>query len=180
MPSNTQTLRAICKSGQLPHALQTQIPGSIYTKPGMPWMILRAGLPGWIAIWSFTGEGEILRRALNYKVTPYPIYLIPAGQVMARFVREVEARGGVGPVKTRQDLFSDNIHFNDLGAYLVALTHYAVLYQKSPLGLPHTLLRADGSAATDPGPEAGLLMQKIVWDVVTGYAPSGVRRDSSL
>ena len=125
-------------------------------------------------------EGEILRRALNYKVTPYPIYLIPAGQVMARFVREVEARGGVGPVKTRQDLFSDNIHFNDLGAYLVALTHYAVLYQKSPLGLPHTLLRADGSAATDPGPEAGLLMQKIVWDVVTGYAPSGVRRDSSL
>lgn len=119
-------------------------------------------------------EDEILRRALNYAPPPQPIYMIPAGQVMARFVREVEVRGGIGPIKTRADLFDDNIHFNDLGAYLVALTHYAVLYQKSPVGLPHTLLRADGSAATDPGLDAARLMQEITWQVVKNYSRSGV------
>lgn len=120
-------------------------------------------------------EDEILRRALNYEDTPRPIYMIPAGQVVARFVRDVEARGGVGPIiKTRQDLFSDDIHFNDFGAYLVALTHYAVLYQKSPVGLPHALMKADGTPAADPGPEAAALMQAVVWDVVTAYPPAGL------
>ena len=40
-----------------------------------------------------------------------------------------------------------------LGIYLVALTHYAVLYGKSPVGLPHELRRADGTPATAPSPE---------------------------
>lgn len=126
-------------------------------------------------------EAELLRRAMAYDDMPHPIYVIPAGQVFARFVREVEARGGVGSIQRREDLFiknddgtQDNIHYNDLGAYLVALTHYAVLYQTSPVGLPHQLKRADGSDADDPGPEAARLMQEVVWDVVTSYAPTGV------
>ena len=119
-------------------------------------------------------ETEILRRALNFEKDPQPIYIIPGGQVMARLTRAIEERGGVGPLKTRNDLFSDNIHFNDFGAYLMALTHYAVLYQRSPVGLPHILTRADGTAADDPGPEAARLMQEIVWQVVTGYPKTGV------
>lgn len=122
-------------------------------------------------------EGEILRRALAYDDVTKPIYVIPAGQVMARFVRAVEAQGGVGPIRDRHDLFADNIHFNDLGAYLVALTHYAVLYQRSPVGLPYGLTKADGTPATDPGPEAVRLMQETVWDVVTAYPPTGVPQD---
>lgn len=123
-------------------------------------------------------EGEILRRALNYDSDPKPIYVIPGGQVMARVVREIERRGGVGPLKTREDLFSDTIHFNDYGAYLMALTHYAVLYQRSPVGLPHALQKADGTPAADPGPEAARLMQEIVWEVVTGYPKTGVSAQS--
>lgn len=119
-------------------------------------------------------EGEILRPALNYDNDPQPIYMIPGGQVMARFVRAVESRGGVGPITTRQDIFTDGIHFNDYGAYLMALTHYAVLYQSTPVGLPHALRKADGSPAADPGPEAAQMMQEVVWDVVTGYAKTGV------
>lgn len=119
-------------------------------------------------------EGQILARALAYEDVTRPIHVIPAGQVMAAFVRAVEARGGVGPIGTRADLFSDDIHFNDYGAYLVALTHYAVLYGRSPVGLPHALTRADGSPADDPGPEAARLMQEAVWEVVTDYPPAGV------
>lgn len=119
-------------------------------------------------------EGEILRRALAGNDVTQPIYVIPAGQVMAAFVRNVESRGGIGTIKDRHDLFSDNIHFNDLGAYLVALTHYAVLYQKSPVGLPYALQKADGTPAINPGLEASRLMQATVWQVVTNYPPAGV------
>ncbi|MFV2051352.1 hypothetical protein [Aliiroseovarius sp. YM-037] len=127
-------------------------------------------------------EDEILRPALSGENTKRPIYVIPAGQVFATLVRAVEDRGGVGPIGGREDLFAlrddgtrDNIHFNDLGAYLVALTHYAVLYQRTPVGLPHSLTRADGTPATDPGAEVASLMQEVVWNVVTSYPKTGVQ-----
>lgn len=110
-----------------------------------------------------------------------PIHLIPAGQVKAAFVRAVETQGGVGEVQSLHDLFArredgtpDTIHFNDLGAYLVALTHYAVLYHRSPVGLPHSMMRADGTPATVPSPDVAALMQRTVWDVITRHPETGV------
>ncbi len=110
-----------------------------------------------------------------------PVYLIPAGQVMARFVRTLEARGGIDGLSGREALFGlkdngeqDPIHVSDLGAYLVALTHYAVLYHRSPVGLPRELQRADGSAADAPSPEAAELMQETVWQVVSNMPETGV------
>lgn len=115
--------------------------------------------------------------------SPRPVRLIPAGQVMARFVRAVESAGGVDNIADRYALFArepggkqDLIHFSDIGAYLVALTHYAVLYRRSPVGLPYRLMRADGSPANPPGPAAARLMQETVWQVVTGYPKTGVAR----
>ncbi|MEP3332148.1 hypothetical protein [Sedimentitalea sp.] len=116
-------------------------------------------------------DQKILRPALAGLDEQRPIYVIPAGQVMARFVRTVEAQSGVAE---RSALFSDDVHVNDLGAYLVALTHYAVLYQKSPVGLPYALLRADGSPATSPSPEMALLMQEVVWEVVGSISKAGL------
>ncbi|WP_411889426.1 hypothetical protein [Yoonia sp. SDW83-1] len=118
-------------------------------------------------------EDGVLRPAVSRMDDPRPITVIPAGQVMAKFVREVEALGGVDGIGGRSDLFSDQIHFNDLGAYLVALTHYAVLYQTSPVGLPYALKRADGSDATAPSAEAAELMQNVVWDIVQNYPKAG-------
>ena len=119
-------------------------------------------------------EGEILRRAIAYDDARRPIYVIPGGQVMAAVAREIEARDGVGPLQSLDDLFGDYIHLSDYGTYLIALTHYAVLYGRSPVGLPHQLMKADGSPAADPGPEAARMMQEVVWKVVTSYAPTGV------
>lgn len=126
-------------------------------------------------------EGELLAKAQVHGDTGGPIHVIPAGQVMARFVRRVEQMGGLPGVSSRQDLFRfntdgsrDNIHINDLGSYLVALTHYAVLYQRSPVGLPHRLLRADGTPADAPSEEVAKLMQEVVWEVVTGYSKTGI------
>lgn len=110
-----------------------------------------------------------------------PIHFLPAGQAMATFVAEAKAQGGVDEISEAADLFArqedgslDTIHFNDKGAYLVALTHYAVLYHKSPLGLPHRLKLADGSPADAPGAAAAALMQQVVWNVVRSHPATGV------
>lgn len=122
-------------------------------------------------------EKEITDRALTETGAQRPIYIIPAGQVMARFVRAAQDRGGVDGLSTVEDLFDDNIHPNDLGTYLNAITHYAVVYGKSPVGLPYALNRADGSPAAAPGADAARLMQEVVWEVVTSYPRSGVQPD---
>ncbi|RYD70809.1 MAG: hypothetical protein EOP84_26040 [Verrucomicrobiaceae bacterium] len=126
-------------------------------------------------------EGELLAKAMAHGDIGGPIHVIPAGQVMAEFVRRVEKSGGLPGLSSRDDLFliaqngtRDNIHINDLGSYLVALTHYAVLYHRNPLGLPHALLRADGSAADAPSAEVARVMQEVVWEVVTNYPKTGV------
>lgn len=128
-------------------------------------------------------EGEILRGALARDALRPPIHLIPAGQVLARFAREIEARDGVDGLREPADLFmrrddgsQDTIHVNDLGAYLVALTHYAVLYHRSTIGLPRALRRADGRPADAPGERAARLMQDVVDAVVTSFPLTGVRR----
>ena len=110
-----------------------------------------------------------------------PVYLIPGGQVMAALARRIEGEDGLPGLSARTDLFrinedgsQDQIHFNDHGAYLVALTHYAVLYGRSPVGLPHELRRADGTPMTPLSEEAARLMQETVWSVVTAMPMTGV------
>jgi hypothetical protein len=119
-------------------------------------------------------EGEIMRRAAAFDGMDRPIYLIPAGQVMAQLVREVEAGQGAPGLTSRTDLFSDDIHLTDQGLYLVALVHYAVIHQRAPIGLPHALVRADGTPADAPDPQAAALMQRVVWDVVRMIPRAGL------
>ena len=109
------------------------------------------------------------------------IHLIPGGHVMAAFVGEVIKAGGIGGITRLEDLFAtnddgtpDTIHFNDLGAYLMALTHYAVLYHRSPVGLPHQLDRADGTPADAPSAAAAKAMQETVWRIVGTFQETGV------
>jgi hypothetical protein len=110
----------------------------------------------------------------------HPIYLIPAGQVMAAVARAAEA-GQIDGLTRREQLFAlnpsgkqDMIHFNDLGAYVVALTHYATVYHRTPVGLPHRLMRADGSTADAMTATAARQVQDIIWRVVTALPRTGV------
>ena len=120
------------------------------------------------ALW----EAKILRPAMQ---RAGDLYLIPAGQVLAAATRMAEA-GKLPSVSTRRAFFADDIHLNDLGNWLVAMTHYAVMYHRSPLGLPTQLTRADGTPATPPLPETAHFLQELVWKVVTGYPASGVTK----
>ncbi|WP_226933465.1 hypothetical protein [Pseudogemmobacter faecipullorum] len=125
---------------------------------------IRADLP---ALW----EGVLLRATLQEGAGP--VRLIPGGQVMLAF-EAAAARGEIPGYGSAADLFSDQIHFNDSGAYLMALTHYAVIRGRSPEGLPFALNRADGSPAKAPEAAAALAMQRLVWQVVTSLPLTGV------
>jgi hypothetical protein len=131
-------------------------------------------------------EGELLAKGLAHGDTGGPVYVIPAGQVMAQVVRRIEKDGDLPGLKSREDLFArnpdgtqDTIHLNDLGNYVVALTHYAVLYHRSPVGLPHRLKRLDGTDYKAPSEQAARVMQELVWEYVTRYPKTGVAQRAS-
>lgn len=124
-------------------------------------------------------EGSLLRGAKAWQGVG-TIHVIPGGQVMAAVVRAAE-QGRLPGLTSRTQLFAtddeglpDPIHFNDIGAVLMAFTHYAVIYQRSAPDLPVGLHRADGSLVTPLAPETVRALQEIVWQVVTSYAPTGV------
>lgn len=126
-------------------------------------------------------EGRLLAEAQAGDGLPAPIHVIPAGRVFAEVVRRLESGDGAEGVTSREDFFArlpdgsvDPIHLNDLGAYLVALVHYAVIYHQSPQGLPRQLTRADGTPADAPGPHLADLLQQTVWQVVTELPITGV------
>lgn len=123
----------------------------------------------------------ILRQAMAR--TEATIHVVPGGPVMAAVVRRIEA-GGVPGLSRREDLFAmgvdgevDTIHLNDVGNYVIALTHYATLYHRSPVGLPHDLKRADGAAMQVVDAQAARILQEVVWDVVTSDPATGVAQE---
>lgn len=116
-----------------------------------------------------------------------PVHAIPVADVLAELTRHLAAGGGAPGLRAPEDLFArhpdgrlDTIHFNDQGLYLVALTHFAVLYQRDPAGLPHELARADGSPADPPAPQAAALMQRLVWEVVRRHPLTGIAPEDPL
>lgn len=126
-------------------------------------------------------EGVLLAQALAEGDTGGPIHVIPAGQVLGRLVREVEGRGGVGMMRSREDLFArddkgarDMIHLSALGNLLVAMTHYSVIYHRPPpTSLPEIHL-ADAYRLQNVSPELVQLMSEVVWSVVTRYPKTGI------
>lgn len=94
--------------------------------------------------------------------------MIPGPLLMARMYDAIAAGQAPG-LSDISDLFKDSIHLNDLGAYYIALAHYAVIYERDPRGLPNRL-----GMSTSPSRELATWMQEMVWNVVTEYEGSGV------
>ena len=129
------------------------------------------------ALW----QGELLARAMAQPDVG-TIYIIPGGPVLAEVAARIAA-GHVPGLTSRDDLFAtvdgkpDPIHPGDIGNYVIALTHYAALYHRSPAGLPHDLRRADGTPMAPLSQETARALQEVVWRVVSGYPFSGVSKE---
>ncbi len=99
-----------------------------------------------------------------------PMRVIPGPLIMAAVQDAIDAgqAPGLGRI---EDLFSDTIHLNAQGAYLIALAHLAVIYGYDPRDLPDGLARLEV-----PAPATAAWMKQLVHDVLRGYPASARRR----
>ncbi|MCX8112372.1 MAG: T9SS type A sorting domain-containing protein [Bacteroidia bacterium] len=97
-----------------------------------------------------------------------PVYIIPGNRIMVRLYDDIR-QGRVAGLTHISQVFTDGVHPNDTGAYLVTLVHYACLFNANPIGLSHQL---------QPGivipPALAAYFQQMVWEVVTSYPRSGL------
>jgi hypothetical protein len=120
-----------------------------------------------------------------------PVHIVPGGLVLTALQERVLEGSLVLPngqtyretfFKLHRDgcMVRDYIHLSQTGIYAIALAHYAVIYQTCPIGMPSTVpyrgygdqCIRDDSVEIDPA--LALAIQETVWDVVRGYAWSGL------
>lgn len=108
-----------------------------------------------------------------------PVYIIPGHKMMARLYDDIEKKLVPG-ISSITQFFSDAIHTNELGAYAIALIHYACIFNRDPRGLPNNLLPDAPAGTPIPSPELAAYLQNMVWDVVTTYPRTGVSAATSV
>ncbi len=97
------------------------------------------------------------------------IYMIPGHRMMMRIYDDIQA--GVAPgLDSIGDIFSDDIHLNDIGQYAITTLVYAVIYQRNPRELPDRLAVPDDTLSA----AQARYFKQIAWEVATGYDRSGV------
>ncbi len=106
------------------------------------------------------------------------VYIIPGHKMFAKLYDDIQLNLVPGITKIDQ-FFSDKIHTNELGAYAIALIHYACIFNQSPVGLPNNLLPNAASGTPIPSPELALYLQNMIWEVVTNYPRTGITNNLS-
>ena len=102
-------------------------------------------------------------------------FVVPVGQA-AILLRGKIIDGKAPGLKKQEELFTDPIgHATEPLRVLTAYCHYAVLYQRSPVGLPMpAALKNTKNAEWDE--KLNTLLQELAWEAVTAHPLSGVKR----
>jgi len=109
---------------------------------------------------------------LNKKFGKRVLFAVPVGPAVVA-LREKIVEGKAPGLKQQTDLFTDAIgHAKPPLMVLNAYCHYAVIYQRSPVGLPvPDVLKKTNLAEVE---KLNLLLQEIAWEAVTSCPQSGV------
>jgi hypothetical protein len=123
-------------------------------------------------------EMDELVGAVNQKLGKRVVFVVPVGQAVIA-LREKIIAGQVPGLKSQEDLFADSLgHPQAPLTIMMGYCHYAVIYRKSPVGLPVP------RALKIPGDGKDLialnrLLQALAWDAVTHHPLRGVQVDRS-
>lgn len=113
-------------------------------------------------------------RELNQKHGTSVVFVVPVGQAVIA-LREKVIAGEAPGVKTQEDLFTDAIgHVHAPVQVLNAYCHFAVIYRKSPVGLPVPAALAKAKLPEEE--KLNRLLQELAWAAVTGHPLSGVKK----
>lgn len=111
-------------------------------------------------------------RSVNARLGKEIVRLVPAGAAVLS-LREKVARGEAPGVAKQSELFSDPLgHPTEPIKALNSYCHFAVIYGRSPVGLPVP----KGLQRAPEAPRLNALLQQIAWDAVLAHPLAGVSR----
>jgi hypothetical protein len=116
-----------------------------------------------------------LVRTLNQEAGKQAVFVVPVGQAVLA-LREKIIKGEAPGLTKQSELFSDALgHPREQIKALAGYCHFAVIYRRSPVGLPvPSLLRQLPEAE-----KLNRLLQELAWDAVTNHPLSGVKAESA-
>lgn len=112
--------------------------------------------------------------ALNKKFGKRVLFVVPTGQAVIA-LREKIIAGQAPGLKAQEDLFTDAIgHARAPLQALVAYCHFAVIYRKSPVGLPMpaVLIKAKNPSWDE---KLNHLLQELAWNAAVQHPLSGLK-----
>jgi len=110
-------------------------------------------------------------RELNKRYKKDVVFVVPIGQAVLA-LREKILDGKAPGLKKQSDLFTDEIgHAKAHVMVLNAYCHYAVIYKRSPIGLPMPSVMKQAKADE----KLNTLLQELAWEAVTKHPLSGVK-----
>lgn len=114
-------------------------------------------------------------KEFNEKAKKDVVFVVPAGDALIR-LRERVKKGEVPGIAKQSDLYRDVAgHGGPAMAVLTAYCHYAVIYGKSPVGLPvpESLRLPKGTGDVE---KLNRILQECAWDAVQAEPMSGVKK----
>lgn len=118
----------------------------------------------------YVAEMDELVGGVNKKLGKPVVFVVPVGQAVIA-LRDKIIAGQAPGLKSQEDLFSDALgHPRPPLTVMMGYCHYAVIYRKSPIGLPVPKALAKMKDAD----ELNRLLQELAWDAVIHHPLSGV------
>ena len=126
-------------------------------------------------------------RGVNAKAGRQELFVVPVGQAVVA-LRKLIIAGKVPGIARQSDLFADKLgHPKAAIQALAGYCHFAVIYRRSPIGLPMpSILKGaapkwNGDAAAEPAAQKSTeneqlnrLLQELAWKAVTQHPLSGI------
>lgn len=116
-------------------------------------------------------------KGINQRLGKDAVLIVPVGMA-AVTLREKIVKGEAPGLKQQSELFRDNWGHALLPLQLLSsYCHYAVIYRKSPVGLPVPLaFRTLKDMSDADKTKLNTLLQQIAWDTVSAHPMSGITK----
>ena len=113
-------------------------------------------------------------RGINAKIGKDTVLVAPTGQAVVA-LREKIIEGAAPGIKTQAELFTDSWgHATAPIKVLASYCHFAVVYKRSPVGLPMPTFLLEATNSDWKNDTLNRLLQELAWDAATHHPLSGV------